>query len=345
MNGRLQKMENEVWVFGDYRDYGRNRVTLELLARARGLADELGTRCAVAVIGHRVEPYIMEYIAHGAEAVYVMDAPHLGRFRAGVFTEALCRAIKTYLPQILLVGATDFGREFAPRVAKRLGTGLSADCIALEIDQQEERILVQTAPAFDGRLLAEVITPDRRPQMATVRPGIFSERPHDAAAAAEVIYLDPVEPLEPDPLEIISVEPIPQEAEEFEKAAVVISGGRGMGNEHGFHYLHRLAELLGGQVGGTRPAVHEGWITADRMIGQTGRSIRPKVLITCGTSGAIQYTAAFQGAEYVIAINRDPNAAIFDHADLGIVGDACEIIPRLIQALKCRGIEEEASYA
>jgi electron transfer flavoprotein alpha subunit len=225
-----------------------------------------------------------------------------------------------------------------------LGTGLSADCVALEVDPTE-KILIQTAPAFDGRLLAEIITPKRRPQMATVRPGIFSERPHDASATAEVLYLDAVEPVESDPQEIISIEPIQEEAEELEKAAVVISGGRGMGSGQGFHFLFQLAELLGGQVGGTRPAVYEGWISPDRMIGQTGRSVRPKVLITCGTSGAVQYTAAFQGADYVIAVNRDPNAAIFDYADLGIVGDAGIIIPRLMEALKRRRMKEDVSYA
>jgi electron transfer flavoprotein alpha subunit len=329
----------EVWVFGDYRDYMRNRVTLELIAHARDLAADLGTRCAAVLLGDGVEPYIMEYTAHGAQVVYVMQASHLAHFSATLYTRALCHLVEQYRPEVLLIGGTDFGREFAPRVAKRLATGLSSDCVALEIDPLDN-LLVQTTPAFGGRLLAEVVTPRRRPQMATVRPGTFREWPHDFQATAQVVYVEPVEPEGENALEILSVERVRDAGEDLEEAPVVISGGRGIGSAESFQDLYRLAEFLGGQVGGTRPAVIQGWIPEDRMIGQTGRTVRPKLLITCGTSGALQYTASLHGAEFIIAINRDPQAPIFRNADLGIVGDVRDILPRLLQALEALNTKE-----
>jgi electron transfer flavoprotein alpha subunit len=252
--------------------------------------------------------------------------------------------VETYRPEILLIGGTDFGLEFAPRVAKRLATGLSAECVALEIEPQEG-IMIQTAPAFGGRLLADVATPRKRPQMVTVRPGTFRERPHDTTATAQVIYVDPVESSAEEPLEVLAVEEVRDPGEDLEDASIVISGGRGMGDAGAFRDLYRLAELLGGQVGGTRPAVVQEWIPEDRMIGQTGRTVRPKVLLTCGTSGALQYTVAIREAEFIIAINRDPQAPIFEHADLGIVGDACEIVQKLVETLASRRRKENVPHA
>jgi electron transfer flavoprotein alpha subunit len=340
---KQKRNTGEVWVFGDYREHRRNRVTLELIARARELATDLKTRCGVVILGHEVEAFIMEYIAYGAQVVYVMDAPHLDHFFVTSYTHALCHMVEQFSPQILLIGGTDFGREFAPRVAKRLGTGLSADCMALDIDP-DEKLLVKTAPAFGGRLLAEVITPQRRPQMATIRPGTFQERRPDYTTTAEVVYGKPIKADGEDPLELISLERVQDQGEDLETAPVVVCGGRGMGNRKTFKTLYRLAELLGGQVGCTRPAVIQGWISEDRMIGQTGRTISPKVLITCGTSGALQYTASIQGAEFIIAIDRDPNAPIFDTADLGIVGDVRDILPKLIQSLEEHQGKEVMAY-
>jgi|Deesub1362A_J573_1020465.scaffolds.fasta_scaffold00064_107 electron transfer flavoprotein alpha subunit len=344
MTERTTPPNPEVWVFGDHRDYFKNRVTLELLAHGRSLAEALDTRCAVAVLGHRIETYIMEYIAHGAQAVYAMTAPHLAHFKVTTYARALVEMVRIYRPSVLLIGGTDFGMEFAPRVAKQLETGLSADCVELRVDPTNGA-LVQTAPAFGGRLLVDVITPDRRPQMATVRPGIFQERPHDPEATAPVFYVDPVPLEENDPLEVLEVEPLQEEECSLEEAQVVVSGGRGMGSDQGFSLLHRLARLLGGEVGGTRPAVIQGWIPKERMIGQTGRAVRPKVLLTFGTSGALQYTAAIRRTEFIIAVDRDPDAPIFRTADLGVVGDALDILPRLIRALEARKGTKEVSDA
>lgn len=339
----MEAREGEVWVFGDYRDYSRNRVTLELIAKGRELAEKLCTRCAVVVLGWATAPYVMEYIAHGAQMLYVMEAPHLARFRARTYTHAVCEMVKRYGPQILLVGGTDFGREFAPRVAKRLDTGLSADCVQLDIDT-EHGLLVQTTPAFGGRLMAQIVTPSRRPQMATVRPGVFRELPHDERASAPVLYVEPVELFEAEEVELISAEPLQEEGTELEEARVVVSGGLGVGGPAQFQLLFRLARLLDAQVGGTRPVASRGLIPQQRMIGQTGRTVRPRVLITFGTSGALQYTASIQNADYIIAVDRNPEAPIFQHSDLGVVGDVREILPRLVRALEeiCGEPEEVA---
>jgi electron transfer flavoprotein alpha subunit len=339
----MDPSRGEVWVFADYRDYDRNRVTLELIAKARELAERLCSRCAVAVLGWGIAPYVMEYIAHGAQAVYVMEAPQLSLFRSCIFTEALCHMIRTYRPEILLVGGTDFGREFAPRVAKRLKTGLSSDCVGLEIDEKTG-LMLQTTPAFGGRLSAQVITPERRPQMATVRPGVFKERPHDQEAIAPVIYMEPVEFPQEQDVELLFEEVLQEDGISLEDAQVVLSAGLGVGNPDRFGLVSRLAGLLGGQVGGTRPLVNKGLLPEERMIGQTGHTVKPKILISLGTSGALQYTAGIQNSEFIIALDRNPDAPIFKHADLGIVGNLEEILPRLVRALEeiCRKDEEVA---
>lgn len=338
-----QQPRGEVWVFGDYRDYSRNRVTLELIAKARELAERLSSRCAVAVLGWGTGPYVMEYIAHGAQAVYVMEAPQLGLFRSRIFTEALCYMIRTYRPEIFLVGGTDFGREFAPRVAKKLNTGLSSDCLGLDIDEKTG-LLVQTTPAFGGRLLAQIITPEKRPQMATVRPGVFKERPHDENALAQVIYLDAEGFDQQEDVELLYEEAIQEEGIRLEDAPVVVSAGLGAGTPERFRLVSGLARLLGGQLGGTRPLVNKGFLPEERMIGQTGRTVGPKVLISLGTSGALQYTTGIQNSQFIIALDRNPNAPIFRQADLGIVGNLDEILPRLVRALEeiCRKDEEVA---
>lgn len=329
----MDEGRREVWVFGDYREYQRNRVTLELLAKARELAQRLSSRCAVAVLGWGTAPYVMEYIAHGAQAVYVMEAPQLALFRSGIFTEALCHMIRSYRPEILLVGGTDFGREFAPRVAKRLQTGLSSDCVGLEIDENSG-LMVQTTPAFGGRLVARIITPERRPQMATVRPGVFKERPHDENATAEVIYVEAVGFCQQEDVELLYEETIQEEGTRLEDAPVVVSAGLGAATPERFKLVSKLAQLLGGQVGGTRPLVNKGLLPEQKMIGQTGHSVKPKILISLGTSGALQYMAGIQNSEFIIALDRNPDAPIFKQADLGIVGNLEEIMPKLVRALE-----------
>jgi electron transfer flavoprotein alpha subunit len=250
------------------------------------------------------------------------------------YTSLVARWVEAFKPEIFLAGATFFGREFFPRLAKRLNTGLSADCVALEIDPGSG-LLLQTTPSFGGELLADVVTPNRRPQMATVHPGIFQEIPHNSEACGKIVYPD-VDLLPEERVKLVRSRRQQVRTIHLEEASVVIAGGRGLASQEQFAMLFELADLLEGEVGGTRPVIRAGWAEEERLIGQTGKSVRPKLLISVGTSGALQYTSGIQGAESIIAINRDANAPIFRIADLGLVGDAGAILPLLIQALRKR---------
>ncbi|NQU13882.1 MAG: electron transfer flavoprotein subunit alpha/FixB family protein [Desulfobacteraceae bacterium] len=323
-----------VWVFGDYRNYFQNRVTLQLIAKGKELAEELDKGLTVVVLGEQVHQYAMEYVAHGADVVVAGEDPRLKEYQVETYTAVLARWVKAFRPQVLLAGATSFGREFFPRLAKRLHTGLSADCVALDVDR-ETGLLIQTTPSFGGELLAEVVTPDHRPQMATVHPGIFREIPHDATALGAILYPE-IGPIPEVRLRRIRTRPQQTHDISLEDAPVVLAGGRGLGSKELFGSLFELADLLGGDVGATRPAVRAGWAEEDRLLGQTGKNVRPKLVISIGTSGALQYTTGIQGAETIIAINRDPNAPIFKIADLGLVGDAASLLPLLLEALRKR---------
>jgi electron transfer flavoprotein alpha subunit len=323
-----------VWIFGDYRNYFQNRVTLQLIAKGRDLARKLKTELTALVLGDHIHQYAMEYVAHGADVVMVVDHADLRNYQVETYTKVVAQLVTRYRPEIFLAGATSFGREFFPRLAKRLRTGLSADCVALEIDP-ETGLMVQTTPSFGGELLAEVVTPHHRPQMATVHPGIFEERPHDASAVGRVVY--PEVDIEPDDrVQMIRSKTEQKAKVRLEDAEVVVVGGRGLGSKEQFQRLFDLAELLGGEVGATRPAIRAGWTEDERLLGQTGKSVKPKLLITVGTSGALQYTTGIQGSETIIAINRDPNAPVFRMADLGLVGDARTILGQWVEKLRKR---------
>ncbi|MFH1243771.1 MAG: electron transfer flavoprotein subunit alpha/FixB family protein [Pseudomonadota bacterium] len=328
------KVFGGIWIFGDYRNYFQNRVTLQLIAKGKELGRQLKKGVTVVLFGERVHQYAMEYVAHGADVVAMGEHPGLKEYGVETYTVLLGRWVEAFRPEILLAGATSFGREFFPRLAKRLRTGLSADCVALDVDPKTG-LLVQTTPSFGGELLAEVITPNHRPQMATVHPGIFEELPHDSAAIGCVIY--PEIGLLPEPrTRVIRSRPHKSHHVKLEDAPVVIVGGRGLASKELFGLLFELASLLEGEVGATRPAVREGWADEDRLLGQTGKSVKPKLLISIGTSGALQYTTGIQGAETVIAVNRDPRAPIFKLADLGLVGDAGSFLPLLLETLRKR---------
>jgi len=323
-----------VWIFGDYRNYFQNRVTLQLIAKGKVLAEALHTEVTVLVLGDQVHQFVMEYVAHGADIVMVADHPDLMNYQVETYTGLVARWVKAFQPGIFLAGATSFGREFFPRLAKRLHTGLSADCVSLEVDP-ESGLLLQTTPSFGGELLAEVVTSRHRPQMATVHPGVFQERKHDPTAAGRVIYPE-IALLSEERLKLIRSRP--QQAEKFnlEEAQVVVAGGMGLGSQEQFKTLFELAELLEGEVGATRPAIRAGWAEEERLLGQTGKHVKPTLLVTVGTSGALQYTTGIQGAETIIAINRDSRAPIFKITDLGLVGDANVILPLLIERLRKR---------
>ena len=323
-----------VWVFGDYRNYFQNRVTLQLLAKGKDLAKKLSTEVTVLLLGDHVHQYAMEYVAHGADVVVVVDHPNLKYYQVETYTGIVSRLVEHYRPEVFIAGATAFGREFFPRLAKRLNTGLSADCISLEIDEKTG-LLIQTTPAFGGELLADIVTPEHRPQMATVHPGIFTELPHNHAAMGRILYPE-MEIDRDERVELIRSRPEQSRKGGLQDASVVLVGGRGLGSKEEFQVLFEAAQLLGGEVGATRPVIKSGWAEEERLLGQTGKSVKPKLLISIGTSGALQYTTGIQGAENIIAINRDPQAPIFKMADLGLVGDAKAVMSLLLEKLRKR---------
>lgn len=326
------KHGHDIWVFGDYRNYFQNRVTLQILAKAVDLASTTkGSVCAV-VFGHNVDEYVSEYIAHGARKVYVVDHPSLATYSMETYAWLISRLAQQYQPETLLVGATRFGQEMAPRIAKQLGTGLTADCIELEIDAKE--LLVQIAPSFGGNLIAKIITPHHRPQMATVRPGTFHELPHDDEAKGEVISLPLPEDIPREKIRLVTSEHRPSQKKKIEDADIVICGGRGMGSKGKFKKLFDLAEIMHAEVGATRPVVYSEWAAHDALVGQAGKNIKPKVLLSFGVSGAIQHTAALTDADFIVAVNKNPNATMMKMADVAIVADANQVCSGIIRAIK-----------
>ncbi|MBT3226767.1 MAG: electron transfer flavoprotein subunit alpha/FixB family protein [Deltaproteobacteria bacterium] len=324
----------EIWVFGDYRNYFQNRVTLQLLSRATELAKMLQAKVCAVVFGDQVDEWVNEYIAHGADRVLVIDHPDLKNYKIETYVNLMIRLIGKQRPEIILVGATNFGREFAPRIAKRLKTGLSADCVDLDIN--DEGLLVQTAPSFGGNILAQIITPECKPQMATVRPGTFQEIPHNYERTGEIVRIPMPADLPKERVHLIFSERSPQRSQRIEEAKVVICGGRGMGSKKKFKKLTELGELMNAEIGATRPVVYANWIEADALIGQAGKHIKPKVLFAFGISGAIQHTAAINNAEFIIAVNKNPNAPMMAMADIAIVADANQVCTAMIKELKVR---------
>ncbi len=330
----MAKTKNSIWVFGDYRNYFQNRVTLQLLSRANELAAKKSAEVCAVVFGHDLDEWIGEYIAHGAQKIFVIEHPSLKNYSIETYTLLLEKLAREHLPEIILIGATSFGRELAPRVAKRLGTGLTADCIGLDI--RTDGLLVQTAPSFGGSLLAEIVTPDCRPQIASVRPGTFQEIPHDYEATGSVIRLPLPDKLPQDRIRLISSRRMPDREKKIEDSKVVVCGGRGMGSKKKFKKLFELAGLLDGEVGATRPVVYSNWADEEALVGQAGKHIKPMVLFSLGISGAIQHTAAINNADFIIAVNKNQNAPMMKMADVAVVTDANQFCTALIKELKNR---------
>jgi electron transfer flavoprotein alpha subunit len=330
----MAENKKSIWVFGDYRNYFQNRVTLQLLSRATDLAAKIDAEVCAVVFGNDVDEWVGEYIAHGAQKVFVTDHPSLKNYSADIYVFLMDRLAKQYHPEIILVGATLFGREFAPRVSKRLGSGLTADCVGLDIN--EDGKLVQTAPAFGGNLLTKIIAAEALPQMATVRPGTFQEIPHNNEATGEIIHVPLPDRLPKDRIRLISSQRQPPRVQKIEEAEVVVCGGRGMGSKKKFRNLYELARILGAEVGATRPVVYSKWADDDALVGQADKHIKPKVLFSFGISGAIQHTAGIADADFIIAVNKNPNAAMMKMADVAIVADANQVCTALIRELKKR---------
>ena len=334
MKEAAAKMEDnlEIWVFCDCRNHPHDRLTFQVIGLARHLSAERG-RVTGVLLGHGVDGIAREYISHGAQRVLLVDDPELALYRTDLYTAIICDLVQAHRPDIFLLGATQFGKELAARVSKRLGVGLCAECISLEWEREGGR-LIASSSAFGGDYLARIAWSEHRPSMATVSPGSFRERSPEENGPGEIVRVEKDLRNRARAIRIISSVRETHQSSKLEKARVVVAGGRGMRSSEGFHHIRELAFLLGGEVGATRPAVDAHWTSPEQLIGQTGASIKPDLLITCGTSGAVQYTAGIKGARTVVAVNRDPRAPIFKVADFGIVADALTFLPALIAEVK-----------
>ena len=322
-----------VWVVAETQDSRLADVTLELLGEAGKLAGALGEQVSLALIGHGVEGLAPQAAAHGADKVYLVEHEVLAQYRTGPFSDVLTGLINTHKPEIVLIGATPTGRDLASRIAARIGAGLTADCTGLEIDP-DGRLLRQTRPAFGGNIMATILCRHARPQMATVRPRVMKKAEPREDAQAEVVRVD----VDLDERAIITkvVDVIREEGDEqvnLQDAEIIVSGGRGIKKPENFALMKELADALGGAVGASRATVDAGWIPAYHQVGQTGKTVQPKLYIACGISGAVQHLAGMSSSDCIVAINTDPDAPIFDVATYGIVGDLFEVVPELIKAI------------
>ncbi len=323
----------DVWVIAEQQHGELHPVTLELLGKARELADILGQAVAVLLPGDDSASLAETLVNHGADRVFLLRHPDLRDYRTVVYTDAIEPVVREHRPAILLIGATLQGRDLAPRLARRLQTGLTADCTELSIDE-DEKILLQTRPAFGGNVMATIACRYSRPQMATVRPGVMA--PVCLPGRDGVVVEIPVA-VSPDRLQAEDViETIRAAGKKIslQAARAIVAGGRGMGSAAAFAELEKLAAVIGAEVAGTRIAVENDWIAAERQVGQTGQTVRPELYIACGISGAVQHRAGMMNSRYIIAVNKDPNAPIFKIADWGIVGDVHQVIPELTAQLQ-----------
>ncbi len=328
-----------VWTFAEQRDGKLTRVARQLVGKARQLADILGVRVETVLLGHNITDLAQELIQCGADNVYLIDHPLLENYQTDLYTKAIYDLTIEKKPEVFIFGATHMGRDLAPRLAQRITTGLTADCTELTIDEVE-RLLLQTRPAFGGNIMATITCKNHRPQMATVRPGVFREPEKDPTRKGNVINITP-EISESNILtHLVKFLKLEKKIVKLEEAEVIVSGGRGLKKPENFSLIQELADLLGGEVGASRAAVDAGWISKDHQVGQTGKTVSPKLYIACGISGAIQHRAGMQTSETIVAINKDPEAPIFKIADIGIVGDLFRVVPELISVLKVKKEKE-----
>ena len=314
------------------------KVSLELLGEGRKIADKLGSKLTALLIGNKVQNLVEDLSRHGADEVLVVDAPELEHYTTDGYTKAICELANAKKPNIIFIGATFIGRDLGPRVAARLETGLTADCTSLDVDVESGDLLA-TRPAFGGNLMATIVCPDHRPQMATVRPGVFEKLPlgeNDATVENVEIKFNSND-IRTKIVEIIKEH---KDIVDISEANVLVAGGRGIGSEENFKMLKELAEVMNGSIAASRAAVERGWVDKDYQVGQTGKTVRPNIYVACGISGAIQHAAGMQDSDMIIAINKDANAPIMKIADYAIVGDVNKVVPEFIAQLKA--MKEEA---
>jgi electron transfer flavoprotein alpha subunit len=313
-------------------------VSFELLGKAKELAKALNTTVSAVLCGYNVASLADELGEYGADTVVLIDDPALSEYTTEPYAQAMFGVIDYFKPEIVLYGATTIGRDLAPRVSARVHTGLTADCTRLEIDPETGRLLM-TRPAFGGNLMATIICPDFRPQMATVRPGVMQRAERVEGRRARVLPFNLKIEHNDCFVEVLDVIKKMNESVDISEAKILVSGGRGMGSKENFRMLYDLADALGGRVAASRAAVDAGWADKEMQVGQTGKTVRPKLYIAVGISGAIQHLAGMEESEVIIAINRDETAPIFNVADYGVVGDLGKVVPMLTE--KIRALKEE----
>lgn len=330
----------DVWVFVEQAHGHVHPVSWELLGAGRRLADSLGSRLCAVVLGYHTDPVIAEAGEYGADVAYTIDMPILQEYRTDPYAAACIYLVRKYKPEIMLMGATTMGRDLAGAIATDLHTGLTADCTGLDIDP-ETRLLRQTRPAFGGNIMATILTRNTRPQMSTVRPRVMSALPRQRGRGIEIIR-ESFDKSEDDiPTKVIEFRPdSDSDKPNLQFAEIIVSGGRGLGSPAGFELIREFADAIGGVVGASRATVDAGWISHDHQVGQTGTTVRPKLYIACGISGAIQHLVGMETSDIIVAINRDPNAKIFGVATYGIVGDLYKVIPELIRIARERDIKK-----
>lgn len=330
----MEAKTKDLWVFVETNEDGSAKnVGLELLSPGKMMAGKQGGALVAVVIGSGVDAAVQAASEHGADKVIVVDGPEYKHYTTDAYVIALNALVEKYGPTSMLIGATNNGRDLGPRLSCRLKTGLTADCTALDIDEETGNV-AWTRPAFGGNLMATILCPDHRPQIGTVRPGVF-KKSEPCAAHAEIIREDikvPAEQIRTQVLELLKE--MDGENVDLESAEIIVSGGRGVGGPEGFAPIKALAEVLGATVGASRAAVDSGWIGHAHQVGQTGKTVAPKLYIACGISGAIQHLAGMSGSDCIVAINKDPDAPIFDVADYGVVGNLFEVLPVLTEEIK-----------
>ncbi|MDR2730129.1 MAG: electron transfer flavoprotein subunit alpha/FixB family protein [Treponema sp.] len=333
--------ENSVMVYIQQNDGKAADVSLELICKARELADQLGVQVSSAIFGEKVEDQARRLASFGANIVYVAEDPRLKYYTPIPYSKLMIHVITEHKPQIVLYGASTEGRDIAPRVASFLKVGLTADCTDLQIGDHTQKeteyknILYQIRPAFGGNIIATIVSPEKKPQMATVREGVMRMTAPDMSRRAELVKVSAKLGADDFPSEIID-RVLEAKTVNLKGAQIIVSGGIGVGSRENFALIRELAHVLGAEVGASRAAVDQGFIGKEHQVGQTGTTVRPKLYIACGISGAIQHRAGMDASARIIAINSDPEAPIFGIAHYGIIGDLNEVIPKMIKAYKAR---------
>ncbi|MCM0761057.1 MULTISPECIES: electron transfer flavoprotein subunit alpha [Sporomusa] len=323
----------DVWVYIEHADGQARNVGFELLGEGRKLADSMGQKLAGVIVGDKVEQLVKEVFANGADKVYLVEGKEFAKYTTDAYTAVFTDLITDYKPSVILMGATINGRDLGPRVACRVGTGLTADCTDLGIDEQTG-LVAWTRPAFGGNIMATILCPEHRPQMGTVRPNVFKRPQPDFGRTGEVIRVSSTVKPEAIRTKVIEAVQVCTGSCNLEESEIIVSGGRGMGKPENFVLIEELAAVLGGAVGASRAVIDAGWKPHPHQVGQTGKTVGPKVYIACGISGAIQHVAGMSSSDTIIAINKDADAPIFKVADYGIVGDVMEVLPALTEEFK-----------